>query len=126
MNKKQELGKKGEDLAAHFLELEGMKVIERNWRKSRYEIDIIALENEVPVFVEVKTKRSDVFIKPEYSVNLKKQNRIIEAANRYMETLEYQDEIRFDIVTVIIHGDSGHTITHMKDAFFPGMEADEG
>ncbi len=59
------MGRKGEDLAAEYLSSKGYRILERNWRWSRAEADIIAMDGEVLVFVEVKTRTSDYFGSPD-------------------------------------------------------------
>jgi putative endonuclease len=122
MNDRQKLGKKGEDLAVDFLRKKKYEILDRNWRYSRSELDIIAKFDSKLVFVEVKAKRSDAYLPPEMNVGPQKRRTIIDAANRYMEAFNYEGEIRFDIISVLIHGKAGHTVTHFEDAFFPGME----
>jgi putative endonuclease len=122
MNDRQKLGRIGENLAVEYLKVKKYQILERNWRYSRSEIDIITKFEGKLIFVEVKTKRTDEYLPPESTVGRIKKRRIIDAANRYMEQINYQDEIRFDIVSILVHGKSGHTITHFEDAFFPGMD----
>ena len=55
-----ELGKWGEDLAAEYLEKKGYTIVERDWKSGRRDIDIIALDDDVVVFVEVKTRRNSL------------------------------------------------------------------
>ena len=62
-----ELGKWGEDLAAAYLEQKGYTIMERDWKSGRRDIDIIARDGNIVVFVEVKTRRSSVFGEPEGS-----------------------------------------------------------
>ena len=118
---RQKMGRRGEDLAVRFLTQNQYKVLERNWRYSRSEIDIIASIDDILVFIEVKTRRSDVFASPEESVDQAKQRKIVDAANRYMDLHQYEDEIRFDIISIVMHSDYSYTIKHFEDAFFPGM-----
>lgn len=118
-NKK--LGETGEKLAEAYLVSRGYRILERNWRYSRSELDLIAMQGGILIFVEVKTKNSDAVRPPEANVTRAKQRRIVDAANRYMEAVGYDGEIRFDVVSIVMHGNAGHTLTHFPDAFFPGM-----
>lgn len=122
MNKRQILGKRGEDLAAEYLQNKGYKILDRNWRFERTELDIIAEWEGRLIFIEVKTKKTDVILAPEVSVGPSKRRNIVDTANRYMEYVEYFHEIRFDIISIQIHSNASHTIKHLEDAFFPGME----
>ena len=112
-----ELGNRGETLAEHFLQDNDYQILERNWRFSRAEVDIIAKDGEVLVFVEVKTRSSDIFGKPEASISPKKETLLKDAAAVYMEQIGHEWEIRFDIISILIKGE-GYSIKHFKDAFF--------
>jgi putative endonuclease len=122
MSKHLETGKQGEAAAAEFLEQKGWRIVERNWRSGRAEIDIIAWATDtLLVFVEVKT-RSGVnsgFGGPEESVDAQKQNLLLRGAGVYMESIDYDWEIRFDVVAVILRDGKVLEISHIEDAFFP-------
>ena len=60
-----ELGKWGEDLATAYLEQKGYTIVERDWKSGRRDIDIIARDGNIVVFVEVKTRKNSVFGAPE-------------------------------------------------------------
>ena len=77
-------GKQGEDAAASFLAKEGYKIVERNFRCPLGEIDIVAVDKGILVFVEVKTRSSNKFGLPEEAVNRRKQHQIIKAAQFYI------------------------------------------
>lgn len=120
LGQKQRTGKKGEELAVNFLEKKGFLILETNWRFSRAEVDIIAQDGEELVFIEVKTRTSKNISPPEASVTRKKRAFLVEAAGAYMEQINYDWEIRFDIITVLLWSDQQFEITHFQDAFFPG------
>lgn len=115
-------GQWGEDLAADFLSGSGLVIATRNWRYKRAEIDIIARENGILVFIEVKTKTSLHFGRPEEMVNKRKQKLLIEAAMAYMRSVGHEWEIRFDIVAILGNPGELKEIVHFRDAFFPGLE----
>ncbi len=115
-----EIGKKGEELAVDFLINLGFQIITTNWQEHKFEIDIIAQDKNEIVFVEVKTRTTDYFGKPEEAVTPTKQKHLIEGANYYLEMNEIDLECRFDVISVII-GNSNQ-IQHIKEAFYP--EAD--
>ncbi len=122
MAKHLETGALGETAAAEFLEQQGWRIVERNWRSGRGEVDIIAWsEEEILVFVEVKTRsgESSGYGSPEESVDAKKQDQILRAAGSYMESIDYEWEIRFDVVAVILKEGKVLEIRHVEDAFFP-------
>lgn len=113
-------GKRGESIAAAFLERKGWRIAERNWRAGRGEIDLIAWAQErLLVFVEVKTRAGDGFGGPEDAVDARKQDILARTAGAYMEHIDYDWEIRFDIVAVLLRGDKVLEIRHVEDAFFP-------
>lgn len=114
------VGQQGEQIAVEHLLASGYRILERNWRFSRAEIDIIAFIGEVLVFVEVKTKSYDYYGQPEESVNRKKELLVADAAAAYMRQINHEWEIRFDIISIIIKK-SKHQIKHYQDAFFPGI-----
>jgi len=110
-------GKAGEDLAASFLEQSGLKVLERNFRFERGEIDLIAEEGEELVFVEVKARRSSIFGAPEDAVTEKKQEQVHAVAEGYLFMHDIDNRpCRFDIVAIEYrHGTA--EIRHIRDAF---------
>lgn len=120
MAKNQDIGKKGELLAAAFLEKLGYKIVATNWRYSYYEIDLIAKDNETIVVVEVKSRSSDFFSNPEESVDKKKRMKLIKAAEAYIFNNNYTGELRFDIISIVF-GKEEPKIYHIKDAFYPGL-----
>lgn len=111
-----ETGKKGEELAAHFLAEKGFVIREKNWRKGYLEVDLIAEDGPVLVFVEVKTRRDLMHGLPEEAVTRKKERLLVEAADAYMELRGLDNEVRFDIVSVW-ENDSGVKINHIREAF---------
>lgn len=113
-----ELGKKGEREAIHFLEEQGYRIRHLNWRTGRKELDIVAeLENEL-VVIEVKTRRNKRFGQPEESINEKKIRRIVVAADAYVRKYAIDAPVRFDIIS-ITGEESAWKIEHIKNAFYP-------
>jgi putative endonuclease len=113
-------GKQGEDAAAQYLLQQGYRILEKNWRFEKAEIDLIATIENLLVFIEVKTRNNENFGYPEDAVKPKKQALIAKAADAYIEQNQYRGEVRFDIVSVIKNGHS-EKIYHISDAFFPGL-----
>lgn len=113
-----ELGKLGEEIAVEYLSNKSYKIIERNWRFGKLEIDIIAIDKDTLVFVEVKTRSADYWVEPELSLTKKQQGFIIRAANAYIDTHSYDMEARFDIFSVVVHPE-GREVKHIDDAFYP-------
>lgn len=110
------LGTWGEQQAVRFLEGKGYRIVETNWRHRRYEIDIIAEDQDELVFVEVKTRASNSLLPPEEAVDKKKIRHIVSAANSYMKQLPGFPRVRFDIIAIC-----GENITHLPEAFYPPM-----
>ncbi len=113
-----ETGIKGEELAEKYLRNAGYEILETNWHFGKNEIDIIARDGEFLVIVEVKTRRTANFGEPEEFVTRAKQRSLIKAANGYIEKHDIDLETRFDIVSVLYHGNS-YTVKQIKDAFYP-------
>ena len=114
-------GQKGEALARQFLEEKGYHILETNWRYRRAEIDLIAKDGEILVFVEVKTRSNVAFGRPEEFVSDRKEQFMVAAASAYMEATGHNWEIRFDIIAVVLPDHSTPKIQHFVDAFFPGL-----
>ena len=98
MNNKN-LGEQGEDKACEYLKRNGYKILFRNYRALKKEIDIIALKNNTLVFVEVKTRVSDKYGDAADSVNYFKQKNIILVAKYFiLKSDKEYDEYRFDVI----------------------------
>ena len=111
-----ELGKWGEDCAADYLQRKGYTIVERDWKSGHRDIDIIAVdENRTVVFVEVKTRRNRVFGEPEGSAHYRKMRNPQAAINHYVQYRRIDNEIRFDIITVVGTIGSEPEIDHLID-----------
>jgi putative endonuclease len=118
-NNNIEFGKRGEKLAVDYLIAKGYKILEKNWRFKRAEVDIIAKNNEgILVFVEVKTRSYTFYGEPEVFVDEKKKQLLLDAASQYMNEVEYEWAIRFDIIGIVIDKYENIKISHFEDAFF--------
>ncbi len=113
-----DIGKKGEDIARNFLKSLSYDILETNWRYKRAEIDIIAKEKDVLVFVEVKSSAAKPVYEPEVTVNRRKKELLIDAASQYMIKIDHQWEIRFDIIGISFLPHQSYQIRHYKDAYF--------
>ena len=111
-----ELGKKGEQLAVNYLINKGYKIVERNWRFQKAEIDIIATKDKILISVEVKTRSTNDFGNPQDFVTPKKIKLMVSAMNEYILNKDLDIELRFDIVA-ITKDKSSFDIQHFKDAF---------
>lgn len=116
-----ELGKWGEEYATKYLRDNGYTIVERDWRVGHRDIDIIARtpDNTTVVFVEVKTRTSDVVTKPEQAIDTKKIRSIGMAANIYVKQNNISDLLRFDIITIVGSNDDNAMLEHTEDAFNP-------
>lgn len=118
MARHNEKGKRGEELAAEFLSEKGFQVICRNWHYGKGEIDIVAKKENIMVFVEVKTRESNIFGDPETFVTRRKQKQVIKTADAFIQTKNIDLESRFDVISVIL-GKNKFEIHHIEDAFYP-------
>ena len=118
----QDHGAWGENLAADYLIQSGLEILSRNWRYRRAEIDIVARDQDVLVFVEVKTRAGTGFGRPEVSVDRRKQRLMVDAGMAFMRATGYESEVRFDIISIVGTPGSQFEISHFKDAFFPGLD----
>lgn len=120
MAKHLDLGARGEEQAKTLLLSKGYVLLETNWRRGRAEVDLIAKDGDVLVFVEVKTRTSDYFGRPEIFVTPKKEKMLIRAAHAYMEEISHEWEIRFDVISVVWRNEKEIEVEHLMDAFWPG------
>lgn len=105
--KRKALGKAGEEMAARLLESRGYTVLERNWRASHKEIDLICRDGVDLRFVEVKTRQEPMEGEPWEAVNPKKQRNIASAAGAYLASEQCRalpggvNESHFDVITIV-------------------------
>lgn len=116
MAQHNELGNKGEQLAVEYLIKKGYKILEKNWRYLKAEVDIIAQKENTIVAVEVKTRSTDYFGNPQDFITKKKINLLVMAMNEYVISNDLDVEIRFDVIAIIQH-QKAQKIEHLKDAF---------
>lgn len=114
-----ELGKRGERLALDYLISDDYEVLETNYRFSRAEVDIIAKKADLLVFVEVKSRSSLKFGMPESGVSHKKVKLMMDTAYHYMEKINHEWEIRFDVISLLLRKNESPMLKHIKDAFVP-------
>lgn len=118
MAKNNETGRQGELAAQRYLEENGYKVIETNWRFHHYELDIIATNGEELIIIEVKTRSDNYLAAPEAAVDKGKIRRIVTASDAYARKYNVNLPIRFDILCLIKKGLSFTIENHIEDAFF--------
>ncbi|MBL7882248.1 MAG: YraN family protein [Chryseobacterium gambrini] len=112
-----DFGKKAEELAAEYLQKNGYKILVRNFRYQKAELDLVAEKDSLIVVVEVKARSTDVFNLPQEAVNKRKIKLIISAANYFMEEYNKNKEVRFDIISVLPDENKNLMIEHITDAF---------
>ena len=102
MAAKDDLGRRGEELAAHCLVNAGMSIVDRNWRCSQGEIDIVARDGAELVFVEVKTRSSLAFGHPLEAITVTKLARLRRLAAAWCDVHpDPYSAIRIDALAVI-------------------------
>ena len=116
MDKRQQTGQRGEDIAASYLMDKGYTIIERNWRCTAGELDIIMETGDTIVFVEVRTRISRRFGTAEESVTPAKQARLIELAQTYLqETGRLHHPWRIDVAAIWL-GSGLPQVNHIENA----------
>lgn len=111
-------GKRGEDLAAAYLERAGYVLLERNYRCLFGEIDIVARDGDTLCFVEVKSRRSTRYGDPQLAVTPRKQEKMIRSALQYLGSHGLTDPpARFDVAAVRLSPEGAETVELIRNAF---------
>jgi putative endonuclease len=115
------LGNEGERLAARYLRRLGYKILARRYRTAMGEIDLIARDGACIVFVEVKTRRSDVAGQPHEAVDAYKQAQLTRLALAFLKRYRLLEKpARFDVVSIVWEGTGADPqIVHYRNAFEP-------
>ncbi len=119
------LGDRGEALAADYLEAKGYRVIERNYRFNREEVDLVCFQPAARyedggelVFVEVKARRGHGFGRPEDAVTEAKQRAIFRVAEAFLHESRLEGSlVRFDVVAVTLRDGAEPEVEHFENAF---------
>ena len=115
MRTKDELGKRGEALAALYLEDAGLRVIDRNWRCSLGEIDLVAVDGATLVVVEVKTRSSEAYGHPLEAITPGKLERLYLLASRWARAHDLRfSGFRVDAVAIVDDGTGRPAIEHLR------------
>ena len=110
-----ETGKRGEQRAEQYLRKNGCRILAKNYRAGRHEIDLVALDGDTVVFVEVKTRTAGSFGRPMEAVNAAKQRFLRLAAEQWlMENDATEQAARFDVIEVF---EPNGAISRIVDAF---------
>jgi putative endonuclease len=115
MAEHNELGKEGEELAAQWLVKNGYTLLQRNWRHSYHEIDIIATKGKFLHFVEARKKSP--FGNPEDSVTKKKFKNLQRAADEYLFLYPGHKWIQYDILSITLKGNGEAEYFLIEDVF---------
>lgn len=118
MAAKDELGRRGEDLAVQFLEQRGLVVLSRNWRCREGELDVVATDSDRLVVCEVKTRSTAWFGEPAEAVTGKKAARIRRVAQVWLAAHRvHWVEVRFDVLSIVAEPGRPVTVHHYECAF---------
>lgn len=111
-------GELGEIAAKGHLRLQGLKFLVANFRSARGEIDLIFRDQDCLVFVEVKTRSSEAWVRPARAVDARKRRLLSQAAFDYLKLLRNpRIKIRFDIVEVLLSNGEVCEIRHLPNTF---------
>jgi len=111
-------GKLGERAAKHHLQQRGLKYLTANFRSRRGEIDLIFRDNDCLVFVEVKTRSSEDWVRPAAAVNARKKRLLSQTALDYLRLLRNPKvKVRFDIVEVLLRDGEVREVRHLPNTF---------
>ena len=115
------LGMAGEERAAAHLEARGYRIVARNARAGRVEIDLVARRGRLLVFAEVKTRRSRAAGAPEEAVDFRKRERLVHGAAAWLaENPSRGVRVRFDVIACEWDAARGWSLRHLEDAFDAG------
>lgn len=114
----QEIGGKGEDLAAGYYAANGYRILDKNFRTRFGEVDLILAKDGYVIFSEVKTRNEKSIAQPREWVDQKKQRRIMATAQEYLRKKKMGEPfVRFDVVEVILSVDASPMIRCIENAF---------
>ncbi|MBT0568370.1 YraN family protein [Williamsia sp. CHRR-6] len=116
--RRQIIGRRGEDAAADHLEKSGWQVLERNWRCRYGELDLIALDGDVLVAVEVKTRTGTTFGDPAAAVTADKYRRLRRLIQLWLAQQQRRwPAVRFDVIAVSIDSTGRAHLRHLRGVF---------
>jgi len=114
----QAFGQSAEDMAEHMLRKKGYRILERNFRVAGGELDLIADDQGILVFVEVKARRSQYLGGAPYAITTRKKQQIIKLASCYLSRHGLTNQhCRFDAILVIGSKEHSRQLTHIEQAF---------
>jgi len=110
-------GSTGESMAETYLLKQGFTILQKNWRHSHWEVDIIAQKNNILHFIEVKTRRTEKYGQPEDAVSDKKIQNLINASEEYLYLHPQWKRIQFDILSILILKDKPVEYFFIEDVY---------
>ncbi len=118
---RQELGKKGEDVALEYLLQRGMKLLARNWHKGHKELDMVMEDGNFIRIIEVKSRNVPYLADPLENMTAVKRKNVIAAARGFLgenRSLSGGKEVVFDVVSILFNGET-FKVEYIQDAFAP-------
>lgn len=115
-----EKGRDAEDVAAAFLEAAGVRVLDRNYRFMKSELDIVAIDGIEIVFVEVRSSKGIRYGRPEETISEAKKQQLYEGASAWLYERRMEGaRIRFDVISIVWETQEKQPeITHFRNAFW--------
>ncbi|MDR2628682.1 MAG: YraN family protein [Puniceicoccales bacterium] len=118
LTRKQETGNEGEKIAVNFLKKKKKyRIIEKNWRYKNGEIDIIAQDDAITVFVEVRTRQKDALVSGYFSITKKKKSSLKPVLEAYINR-NYLQYFRFDVVEIVLDRENVEIFHYENVPFF--------
>ncbi|MEI6086595.1 MAG: YraN family protein [Bacteroidota bacterium] len=118
MKTNKEKGDHGEQIASDYLLEKGYQILDRNWRHHHLEVDIIASKEDLLHIIEVKTRHSLRFGRPEESITRDKMTFLKNAAEAYQFQHPYWKYLQFDVIAITMIGQEPREIFMIEDVYF--------
>lgn len=112
-----QLGKEAEQIAVNYLTKNGYEILHCNWRYSRYEIDIIAIKDQLLRIIEVKSLKSTDVRRPEESVTKKKFRYLVKAADEFLFQNQQYRHVQFDILSIVLNRENDPEYFLIEDVY---------
>ena len=112
-----QLGKEAEQMAVNYLTKNGYEILHCNWRYSRYEIDIIAIKDQLLRIIEVKSLKSTDVRRPEESVTKKKFRYLVKAADEFLFQNQQYRHVQFDILSIVLNRENDPEYFLIEDVY---------
>lgn len=116
--KNKETGLLGETMAANYLQENGWEILDRNWQYKQWELDLVAKQNTMLIFCEVKTMEFGFVLPPTQKLGRSKFRALMQGADAWLNQRGFWGEIRFDLIYVLLHKRPAEII-HYQDVWFP-------